>query len=96
MGVFPYLIILLIIKCIISQDYCDIEKYCSECTYCGVDTDDYCSCDFNNGFCLNDDSTQYFDNNFLLNYDGCLTENKESYICGDSSLSIKDGQTTIP
>ena len=95
MGVFPYLIILLIIKCIISQDYCDIEKYCSECTYCGVDTNDYCSCDFNNGFCLNDDSTQYFDNNFLLNYDGCLTENKESYICGDSSLSIKDGQTTI-
>jgi hypothetical protein len=95
MGVFLYLIILITIEYISSQDYCDIEKNCSECSFCGVDTDDYCSCDFYNGFCLNNDSTQYFDDNFLLNYDGCLNKSQESNICGDSSISITDGKTTI-
>ena len=94
MFIFSFLIISIFIQYISSQDYCDTDIFCSECTYCGLDTDDYCSCDFYNSFCLNEDSSEYFDSNFLLNYDGCLTSNQENEICGSSSLSIKNGETT--
>ena len=77
MSFFSFLIISLIIQNISPLPYCDVEQYCSDCEYCGYSYHDYCSCDFYDAFCMNSDRTEYFEPNFLLNYDGCLTTNKE-------------------
>ena len=95
MVVFSFLIILIIVQYISSQYYCNADRYCSECTFCGEDGTNYCSCNYYNSFCLNDDSSEYLNQNFLLNYDGCITSNQEYDICGSTSLSIKNGQTTV-
>ena len=34
-----------------SLEYCDINKYCSDCSFCGNQTNDYTSCSFYNIFC---------------------------------------------
>ena len=58
-------IIFFLINIIISSDeinktlkYCDIDKYCGECTFCGNGTNDYTSCSYNNIFCTQK-STNY-------------------------------------
>ena len=95
MPIISFLIVSIIIQYISSQDYCDPDAYCSDCEYCGFDTNDFCSCDFYNSFCLNEDQSEYFDSKFLLNYDGCLSSNAENnLICGPSYVSIKNGVTT--
>ena len=34
-----------------KQEYCDIYKYCSDCTLCGNETNDYTPCSYYNLFC---------------------------------------------
>lgn len=94
MKFFSYLLLSYIIKYIITEEYCDKDKSCETCTFCGKDTNDYCSCNFNNTYCLKlDNKSVYFSSDFLLNYDGCLTNNEKEGICGASNISINDGQT---
>ena len=95
MSFFSFLIISLIIQNISPLPYCDVEQYCSDCEYCGYSYHDYCSCDFYDAFCMNSDRTEYFEPNFLLNYDGCLTTNKEYDVCSSSSLSLKEGEKYV-
>lgn len=44
---------------------------------------------------MKSDRTEYFDYNFLLNYDGCLSTNKDYDVCSSSSLSLKEGEKYI-
>jgi hypothetical protein len=44
---------------------------------------------------MRSDRTEYFERNFLLNYDGCLSTNKEYDVCSSSSLSLKEGEKYI-
>ena len=92
-----YLFLIYILEIILSQEqnYCDLNHNCTSCTFCGVDTNDYCTCNFYNGFCIDSKSgIYYFSSNFLLKYDGCLTDNKNKNVCGSSSITIKNGETT--
>ena len=77
-----------------SQNYCDLNHTCSNCTYCGDNNEDYCSCNFYNSYCLNPDSLKYdFSFNFLEKYDGCKTNNGNMQnICGTSDLTLKSGE----
>ena len=36
----------------ITSNYCEIDKYCTECTYCGNGTNDYTPCSYYNLFCM--------------------------------------------
>lgn len=90
-------VIIYIIKIISSQEqnYCDLNHNCNSCTFCGVDTNDYCSCNFYNGYCLtSENGDKDFSSNFLLKYDGCLTNNANRNVCGSSDVSVKNGETT--
>lgn len=96
-NLFFILILLLLIDCSFGQkiNYCDLSNYCSNCTICGNDNGDYCSCNFYNSYCLNEgSSTSRFLNDFIIKYDGCLTNNGNMVrICGASDISIKDGES---
>ena len=59
MNVLKLLMILMVIQ-LSSQTDCDTEEYCDECTYCGKYSSSYCSCDFYNSFCMNNDKSEYF------------------------------------
>lgn len=96
MEVFLFILLSNIIKYSISQsdNYCDLTKYCDSCTYCGEDTNDYCSCNFYNSYCLVSGTTKaYFSTNFILNYDGCLNNDKNLNLCGSSIVSFESGKT---
>ncbi len=73
--------------------YCDKDKNCDSCTICGVDTKNYCSCNFYNIYCQDTKSNQHtILSDFLFSYDGCLTSNNENEdICGDSNQIIDIG-----
>ena len=69
MKFFSYLLLSYIIKYIITEEYCDKDKSCETCTFCGKDTNDYCSCNFNNTYCLKlDNKSVYFSSDFFLFY----------------------------
>ena len=94
------LIIYLLIKFSLGQEnnYCDLEHSCNNCSYCGEDGNNYCSCNFYNSYCYNDETSNIdFNSNFLLNYDGCLTDNGElQNICGESNIFVeKEKSKTI-
>ena len=78
-----------------NQNYCDLNHSCSNCIYCGENDNQYCSCNFYNGYCYNSTFSKYeFSNNFLLNYDGCITSNGNvENICGKSDLFLENGET---
>lgn len=98
MKFFIYIFLSYIIQYSSSNDvnnYCDLSHYCDSCTFCGEDTDDYCSCNFYNSYCLlSGTSNADFSENFILNYDGCITSNDNTNICGSSIISISSGKTT--
>lgn len=80
--------ILLNITC---ELFCDKNQYCSNCTICGKDDNSYCSCDFNNIFCKNDNNDNYVIlSNFLFSYDACPDKKILSYdICGDPDINLE-------
>ena len=77
-----------------SANYCNLSNHCSNCTVCGSDNGDYCSCNFYNSYCLNEgSSTSSFLNDFIIKYDGCLSDNGNmESICGASDIYLKDGE----
>jgi hypothetical protein len=96
MSVFLFLYFLNIIYYSLNQDssYCDLDHYCDSCTFCGEDTNDYCSCNFYNSYCIISETNKAdFSTDFILNYDGCLTNNENVDICGSSVVSVSNGQT---
>ena len=89
-----FLYILLNISFEQNQNYCDLNHNCNNCTYCGDNNEDYCTCDFYNSYCLNPDTLKYnFSFDFLLKYDGCKTNNGNMQnICGTSDITLKKGE----
>jgi hypothetical protein len=77
-----------------TSNYCNLSNYCTNCTICGSDNGDYCSCNFYNSYCINEGSSaSTFLNDFITKYDGCLTDNGNmESICGTTDISIKDGE----
>jgi hypothetical protein len=77
-----------------EEVYCDSEHYCSNCTYCGINDDNYCSCNFYNNYCLKNDSTKNYFSEFLKRYDGCISSNgNKENICGSSSIILDSGES---
>ena len=75
--------------------YCDKSQECENCTLCHEANENYCSCNFNNGYCIYEDGV-YFSKEFLKYYDGCLKSNGNSTnICGNSDIELNNGETTI-
>ena len=75
--------------------YCDKTTKCDSCTICGQKDENYCSCNFNNSYCLDNDNNYNFLSNFLFKYDGCQKVNGErSSECGASHHSI-DSSTNL-
>jgi len=96
MSVFLLFYFLSIIKYALNQDssYCDLDHYCDSCTFCGDDTNNYCSCNFYNSYCIISETNKAdFSKDFILNYDGCLSSNENEDICGSSAVSVSSGQT---
>ena len=89
------LLLYFLIKTMNAQEvYCDSEQYCSNCTYCGFNDDNYCSCNFYNNYCLEDDSTKKYFSEFIKKYDGCISSNGDKeYICGSSSIILGSGES---
>ena len=78
---------------ITSELFCDKNKYCSNCTICGKDNNSYCSCDFDNILCKNDNNDKNaILSDFLFSYDACPDKKIESYdICGDPDINLEIG-----
>ena len=96
MSIFLLLYFLIMIKYALNQDssYCDLDHYCDSCTFCGDDTNNYCSCNFYNSYCIISETNKAdFSKDFILNYDGCLNSNENEDICGSSTVSVSSGQT---
>ena len=77
-----------------TQIFCDKSQNCSDCSICGLNTRNYCSCNFSNAFCKNEGYKNYtFLPNFLYNYDSCSMNNKlNADECGDNELNIDIGK----
>ena len=75
--------------------YCDKFQDCENCTLCHEVNKDYCSCNFNNGYCIYGDGV-YFSKEFLQHYDGCIKSNGNSTnACENSEIELNNGETTI-
>ena len=88
-------ILFILIKLFIGQElnYCNSEHYCNNCTICGKDNGNYCSCNFYNSYCLEEDSNKNYINDFLQNYDGCLSSNGDmENVCGSSDITLTNGE----
>ena len=73
-----------------KKNYCDKNQQCKDCQMCGKDTNNYCSCNFNNIYCYdNHPGNITVLSDFLLNYDGCLSNNgMTEKICGVSDINL--------
>ena len=49
-------------------EYCDIDKYCESCTFCGNETNDYTPCSYYNLFCIKNSSDIFFQDSYLNKY----------------------------
>ena len=75
-----------------NQSYCNYNTDCSNCIICGTDTNNYCSCNFENTHCKNEsDNTFTFLPDFLASYDGCISNKNTLNICGESNININIG-----
>ena len=76
-----------------QQDiYCHESRKCNNCTICGSDTNDYCSCSFSNFYCLDDLNNLTMIPDFIVPYDGCLKNSNDLLnICGDSNIGLDIG-----
>ena len=76
-----------------NQNYCNINENCNNCIICGVLSNNYCSCNFYNVYCKNENSNSYsILSEFLFNFDGCIIGNgKMEAICGNSNINIDIG-----
>ena len=94
-----YILFLLLLEVLINfsleqnENYCDLNHKCEDCIICGSDTKNYCSCNPNNIYCKNDDSSNITVlSDFLYYYDGCKTNNGNlENICGNANLDIDIG-----
>ena len=73
-----------------TENICDKTEYCSNCTICGKDINNYCSCIFNNAFCKNAEGNYNFLSDFLFSYDQCKNKLTEyNNICGVSDINLE-------
>ena len=86
---FLFIINEIIVVSLNSKDLCSPNYNCKDCDICGKNSD-YCSCNFYNGFCLNDTKLIY-NTTFLIKYNECLSNPKYN-ICGNSFISLDIGQ----
>ena len=93
-----FIILFILIKLLFGQNqsyYCDKYNECENCTFCHENNTDYCSCNFNNGYCIYGEGV-YFSKEFLNHYDGCIKDNGNyTNICGDSDIELIDGEKNI-
>ena len=75
------------------EKFCDKTQYCSECTICGKDDNNFCLCNFDNIFCKNEENSYTFLSEFLLGYDRCQIKNEEfNNICGITDINLEVGK----
>ena len=92
---FIILFILIELSFVKNQIFCDKSQECHNCSWCGAVNKDYCSCNFDNGYC-NYENGKYFSNEFLYNFDGCIKNNGNlTNICGNSDIELEGGETNI-
>lgn len=91
---FLLFLLIIIIKFSKLQNYCDRYNICNNCSYCGINNGDKCTCNFYNGYCFNGNSNQLvYDREFITNFDGCYrNEGDMLEICGESFIYIKSGE----
>ena len=76
-----------------KKPYCDLNQNCDDCSICGKDSNDYCSCNYYNIYCKNENKYTVL-TDFIYSYDGCLVSNgKFESICGFSNIDIDIGLT---
>ena len=86
-------ILVIIIKISCQKDFCDINTYCNNCSFCNYLN--ICSCNFYNSFCLNEISDLNYSKEFLKDYDyhGCHSnDGEEKNICGESNVVLNNGE----
>ena len=78
-----------------NKNYCNLNQKCNNCIVCGEETKNYCSCNFYNVYCKNDNSNSYsILSEFLFNFDGCIIGNGDmESVCGNSNINIDRGIT---
>ena len=78
-----------------KKPYCDLNQNCEDCSICGKDSNNYCSCNYYNIYCKNGNNYTIL-TDFIYSYDGCLVSNgKFENICGSSNIDIDIGITKI-
>ena len=85
--------ILIVISFEQTSNYCNINKNCNNCSICGKDNNDYCSCNMDNMYCYNGEPGNYTSiSNFLYSFDGCIIGNGDlEDVCGSSNINIDIG-----
>ena len=95
-NLFFFLFQYILIKITFEQEfnYCDLNQECDSCEICGQDTKNYCSCNFYNVYCKNNNSNNYtIYTDFLHNYDGCIKKNNNENVCDKSNVDIDIGKS---
>ena len=91
---FKYIFFNILLR-ISSENLCDKTQYCSDCSVCGKDNNNYCSCNFNNAFCKDEKDGYNFLPDFLFDYDQCQNKNNQFIdICGASDVNLELGKNT--
>lgn len=93
-----FIILFILIELSFGQNqvyFCNKTQECDNCIMCNEVNKDYCSCNFDNGFCIIENGL-YIVNEFLYNFDGCIKNNGNLInICGNSDIELEGGETTI-
>ena len=86
---FSIIIIISSNKIYVATEYCDIDKKCDNCDFCGEETKDYTSCSYYNLFCLQNNGGIYYNDDIVYNYiDALRSINGANEFCGQETYSL--------
>ena len=81
-----------------TAENCDVDKYCGQCSYCGVEGNDYTKCSYNNIFCTQK-STNYtiINETYLYNYNIFFRNIENANIfCGQENYTLDSLVDSFP
>ena len=70
-------------------EYCEVDKKCDDCRFCGNETNDYTSCSYYNLFCIQNSNQIFFQESLLKKYTNFFRSIPNSNeFCGQESYNL--------
>ena len=72
-----------------TLEYCDVQKYCEDCTFCGNGTNNYTLCSYYHLFCFLTYDNIFFQESFLTKYSTFFRDiPKANEFCGKANYNL--------